>query len=80
MPTLMHALTDVQKPRIWFMLDLSLLFAAAVLVVIALSSSGHAWVLTTVLSHLPAVHAGTQVLASGTPPPLGCGGGVGTHC
>jgi hypothetical protein len=79
-PTIMHAIAVVQRPGILFTLGLSLMFAAAVLVV-ALSSSDHPLVLTSVLSHLQAVHPGTQFLASGNPPPpLPCGGGVGTHC
>jgi hypothetical protein len=79
-PTIMHALALVQRPRILFSIGLSLLFA--VLVVVALSSSAHALVLTSALSHLQAVHAATQLLTSGNPPPppLPCGGGVGTHC
>jgi hypothetical protein len=81
-PTIMHTLADVQWPGILFTLGLSLMFAAAVLVVLAQSGSAHAFVLTTVLSHSQAVHAGTHALASGNPPPppASCGGGVGTHC
>jgi hypothetical protein len=77
-PTIMHAYRDVQWPRVL----LTLAFAATILLVLALSSPTHASLLTSLLGHVQAMHAGAHVLAGGTPPPPpgGCGGAVGTHC
>jgi hypothetical protein len=81
-PTIMHALPDVQWSRIMVALGVLALFAAAVLATLALAGSDHAFALTGMLGHLQAIHAGTHALADGNPPPPpgSCGGGVGTHC